>query len=88
MKKRFQAKGVAVAVMDSKTGEILSLVDSNSDVVKDFPKNRIASLVYKPGFVMAHIVFSLALEKKLITPDDLINGHQGRYQFKGRTISS
>jgi len=87
MKKRFQTKGVAIVVMDSNTGEILSLADSNSDVVKDFPKNRITSLTYEPGFVMAPIVFSLALEKKLITPDDLINGHQGCYQFKGRTIT-
>ncbi|WP_434580234.1 hypothetical protein MLC52_09820 [Sulfurimonas sp. NW15] len=87
MKKRFQAKAVAVAVMDSKTGKILSLADSNSNVVKDFPKNRIANLTYEPGFVMAPVVFSLALEKKLITPDDLINGHQGRYQVKGRTIT-
>ena len=87
MKKRFQAKGVAVAVMDSKIGEILSLADSNSNVVKDFPKSRIASFTYEPGFIMAPIVFSLALEKKLITPDALINGHQGRYQLKGKTIT-
>ena len=87
MKKKFQAKSVAVVVMDSRTGKILSLADSNSNAVKDFPKSSIASFTYEPGFVMAPIVFSLALEKKLITPNDLINGHQGRYQLKGRTIT-
>ena len=87
MKKRFQAKDVVVAVMKSKTGEILSLADSNSDIVKTFPKNRIASFTYEPGSVIKPIVFSLALEKKLITPYTLINGHKGHYQLNGQTIT-
>ena len=72
--------------MDSHTGELLSLTGSDCNTIKEFPKNSIASFTYEPGFVMAPFVFSLALEKHLITPYDLINGHQGRYQFQGRTI--
>lgn len=87
MKKRFQAKGVAVAVMDSKTGDILSLANSNSDTGKEFPKNSVASFNYEPGFVMAPMVFSIALEKKLITPNELINGHKGQYKIEGKTVT-
>lgn len=87
MKKSFQAKAVVVAVMDSRTGEILSLADSNSNAIKDFPKNRIASFTYEPGSVIEPIIFSLALEKKLITQYTLINGHKGHYQLKGQTIT-
>ena len=87
MKKSFQAKAVVVAVMDSRTGEILSLADSNSNVIKDFPKNCIASFTYEPGSVIEPIIFSLALEKKLITQYTLINGHKGHYQLKGQTIT-
>jgi len=87
MKEKFQAKGISIAIMDSKTGNILSLADSNSDVVKNFPKNYVANFSYEPGFVIAPIVFSLALDKKLITPDELINGHQGHYHVGGMTIT-
>ena len=87
MKKKFQAKGVSIAVINSKTGNILSLADSNSDVIKDFPKNNIASFIYEPGFVIAPTVFSLALDKKLITPVELINGHQGHYRIRTMTIT-
>ena len=72
--------------MDSHTGELLSLTGSDCNTIKEFPKNSIASFTYESGFVMAPFIFSLALEKHLITPYDLINEHQGRYQFQGRTI--
>jgi len=87
MKKSLQAKDVDIVVMNSKTGEILSLVDSNKDIVKSFPENYIANFSYEPGFVIAPIVFSLALDKKLITPHELINTHRGNYKIKGFSIT-
>jgi len=85
-KEKLRAKDISIAIMDSHTGELLSLTGSDCNTIKEFPKNSIASFTYEPGFVMAPFIFSLALEKHLITPYDLINGHQGRYQFQGRTI--
>ena len=86
MKEKLRAKSISIAIMDSHTGELLSLTASGSNMIEEFPKNSIASFTYEPGFIMAPFIFSLALEKHLITPYDLINGHQGRYQFQGRTI--
>ena len=86
MKEKLRAKSISIAIMDSYTGELLSLTGSDCNTIKEFPKNSIASFTYEAGFVMAPFVFSLALEKHLITPYDLINGHQGHYQFQGRTI--
>lgn len=86
IKNRFKTKGVYIAVMDSKSGNILGLADSNSDVLKDFPNSSIANFTYEPGFVFAPIVFSLALDKHLVNPDALINAHKGKYKVKGMTV--
>ncbi len=87
MKEKLQAKSVTVAVMDSRTGNILSLADSNTNTTKDYPKNAIANFTYEPGFIMAPFIFSLAIENKLITPYTLISGHQGHYQLRGKIIN-
>jgi len=86
MKEEFKSKSISIAIMDSFTGELLSLTGSDCNTTKEFPKNSIANFSYEPGFIMAPFVFSLALEKHLITPFNLINGHQGHYQFQGKTI--
>ena len=86
MKNKFEAKGVSIAVMDSKSGDILALADSNNDILKDFPNNSIASFSYEPGFVCAPIVFALAVDKKHITPNDLINGYKGEYKIAGKIV--
>ena len=87
MKNKFEAKGVSIVVMDSKTGDILAMADSNNNVLEDFPNNSIANFTYEPGFVMAPIVFSIALDKKLVKPNDLIDGHKGEYKIAGKVVT-
>ena len=87
MKNRFEAKGVFIAVMDSKTGDILGLADSNNNMLKDFSNSSIAAFTYEPGSAFMPIVFSLALNKHLINPDELINAHKGVYKIEGKIVT-
>lgn len=87
MKDSLKAQDVAVAIMDSHTGELLSLASANGDTVKEYPNNHIASFSYEPGSIIKSLVFSLALEKKVVNPNDLINGYKGRYVIDTKVIT-
>lgn len=87
MKKQFQAKSISVAAIDSKTGKILVLVNSNTDTIKEFPNNSIANFSYEPGSVFKPIVFSIALEENITTPDTIVNGHKGKYKINGKIVT-
>jgi len=94
MKKELDAKQIMLAVMDSKTGEVLSMVSSNRFLPKDikrsdYPSLRSAMIEYsfEPGSVIKPITFSLLLEKKLVNPYDLVNGHNGRFKIGRKVIT-
>ncbi len=92
MKKEIRAKEIMIAIMDSKTGDILSLASSNRFLPKsikesDYPSLNSGMIEYsfEPGSVIKVITFSLLLDKGLINPYDLVNGHNGRYRI-GKTV--
>ena len=92
MKIELEAKEVMVGVMESSTGKIITLASSNRFMPKDIKRSDYPSLrsgmieySYEPGSVMKVITFSLLLDKGLINPYDLVNGHNGRFKM-GRKI--
>jgi len=92
MKIKLHAKQIMIAVMNSNTGDVLALASSNRFLPKhikrsDYPSLNSGMIEYsfEPGSVIKPITFSLLLEKHLINPYDLVNGHNGRYKL-GRKI--
>ena len=94
MKKDLQAKQIMIAVMDSKNGKILTLASSNRFFPKNIKKSDYPSLntgmieySFEPGSVIKTLTFALLLDKKLVNPYDLVNGHNGRYKIKNKIIT-
>jgi cell division protein FtsI (penicillin-binding protein 3) len=92
MKTELDASQIMIAIMESKTGKILSLASSNRYLPKDIKRSDYSSLrsgmieySFEPGSVLKPITFALLLDKGLINPYDLVNGHNGRYKM-GRKI--
>ena len=94
MKKELRAKQIMIAIMNSKNGNILTLASSNRFLPKsikrsDYPSLNIGMIEYsfEPGSVIKPITFSLLLERNLINPYDLVNGHNGRYKLGYKIIT-
>ncbi len=93
IKEELQADEVIVTVMEAKTGKILILASSNrfdpSHIRKvDYPSLNTNAIEYsyEPGSVIKPIIFALLLDRDLITPYDMVNGHNGRYTMGRKTI--
>ncbi|MCF6339789.1 MAG: penicillin-binding protein 2 [Sulfurimonas sp.] len=94
MKKELRASEVMIAIMDSVSGEVLSMASSNRYLPKDIKKSDYPSLnssmieySFEPGSVIKTITFALLLENGLVNPYDLVNGHNGRYKIGKKTIT-
>lgn len=94
MKEELQAKEIMLAVMNSYNGEILTLASSNRFFPKDIKKSDYPSLnssmieySFEPGSVIKPITYALLLDKNLINPYDLVNGHNGKYKIGNKTIT-
>ncbi len=94
MKIELQAKQVMLAAMDSKTGKVLTIASSNRYLPKkikrsDYPSLNSGMIEYsfEPGSVIKPITFALLLEKKLVNPYDLVNGHNGRFKIGRKVIT-
>jgi len=94
MKKDLRAKQIMIAIMDSSTGDVLSMASSNRFLPKkikrsDYPSLRSGMIEYsfEPGSVIKTVTFSLLLDKGLINPYDLVNGHNGRFKIGRKTIT-
>ncbi len=94
MKKKLQAKQIMIAIMDSRTGDVLSMASSNRFLPKhikrsDYPSLRSGMTEYsfEPGSVIKPVTFSLLLEHKLVNPYDLVNGHNGRFKIGRKVIT-
>lgn len=94
MKLELDAKEIMIALMDGKNGDILSLAssnrfDPNSIKKDDYPSlnNGIIENSYEPGSVIKAITYALLLDKNLINPYDMIDGHNGRYKLGKRFIT-
>lgn len=91
--KEFSAKEILIAVMDTKTGKILTLAstkryDPNNIIKKDYESlNSTASeYAYEMGSVMKPIIFSLLLKANKVNPLELIRTYGGEYKLGNRTI--
>ncbi len=94
MKKELRAKEVMIAVMDSHTGEVLTMASSNRFLPKSIKRSDYPSLnsgmieySFEPGSVIKTLTFSLLLDKGLINPYDLVNGHNGRFKIGRKVIT-
>ena len=94
MKEYLKAKQIMIAIMNSHTGDIYTVASSNRFFPKnikksDYPSLRSAMIEYsfEPGSVLKTITFSLLLDKGLINPYDLVNGHNGRFRMGRKVIT-
>jgi len=94
MKKELRAKEVMIAIMNSKTGDVLAIASSNRYFPKaikrsDYPSLNSSMIEYsfEPGSVLKPITFALLLEHKLVNPYDLVNGHNGRFKMGRKVIT-
>lgn len=93
IKEQLQADEIIATVMESKSGKILTLASSNrfdpSHIRReDYPalNTNAIEYSYEPGSVIKPIIFSLLLDRHLINPYDMVNGHNGRYTMGRKTI--
>ncbi len=94
MKKEIRAKYIMIAIMDSHKGDIYALASSNRFFPKKIKRSDYPSLnswmieySFEPGSVIKPITFSLLLDKGLVNPYDLVNGHNGRFKMGHKTIT-
>jgi cell division protein FtsI (penicillin-binding protein 3) len=78
------AKGGTVIVMDPAAGDILAMAnyptfDPNMllEATSQHRQNRAIEATYTPGSVFKAITYGSALEKKLISPDDMVDSGNG-----------
>ncbi|MEA2100721.1 MAG: penicillin-binding protein 2 [Campylobacterota bacterium] len=94
MKKEIRAKQIMIAIMDSKNGNIIAVASSNRYLPKnikisDYPSlnNGMIEYSFEPGSVIKTVTFALLLDKGLVNPYDLVNGHNGRYRIGKKVIT-
>ncbi len=94
MKIELKAKQIMIAIMDSQTGKVLAMASSNRYLPKNIKRSDYSSLrsgmieySFEPGSVIKTITFSLLLDKKLVNPYDLVNGHNGRFKIGRKVIT-
>lgn len=93
IKQQLQADEIIATVMESKSGKIIALASSNrfdpSRIrTEDYPSLNANAIEYsyEPGSVIKPIIFSLMLDRGLINPYDMVNGHNGRFTMGTKTI--
>ncbi len=94
MKKQLDANQIIIAIMESNNGKVITLASSNRFFPKhikrsDYPSLNSAMTEYsfEPGSVIKSITFSLLLDKGLVNPYDLVNGHQGHFRLGKQNIT-
>jgi cell division protein FtsI (penicillin-binding protein 3) len=93
-KENFDAKEIIAAVMRSEDSKIIAITSSNRYNPLDIKKDEIANLqpkattyAYEPGSVLKPIVYAIALEHKIISPNTVIDTMGGRMRLAGRTVT-
>ena len=94
MKIDLRAKQIMIAIMNSNNGKVITMASSNRFLPKkikrsDYPSLNSGMIEYsfEPGSVIKTITFSLLLDKGLVNPYDLVNGHNGRFKIGRKTIT-
>ena len=92
MKEEIRANQIIISIMNSENGKVITMASSNRFLPKSIKKSDYPSLnsgmieySFEPGSVIKTITFALLLDKGLVNPYDLVNGHNGRYKI-GRKI--
>ena len=92
--KALDAKEVLAVVLNSETGEVLTLATSNrfnpdNILKKDYGALNVTAIeyIYEPGSVMKSITFALLLKANKINPYDIINVYGGRFQLGKKVIT-
>ncbi|MEA1892515.1 MAG: penicillin-binding protein 2 [Campylobacterota bacterium] len=94
MKKEIRAKQIIIAIMNSTNGNVITTASSNRFLPKkirrkDYPSLNAAMTEYsfEPGSVIKTVTFALLLDKGLVNPYDLVNGHNGRFRIGRKLIT-
>jgi cell division protein FtsI (penicillin-binding protein 3) len=94
MKIELKAKEIICAVMDSKDARVITMASSNRYFPKNIKRSDYPSLnsamteySFEPGSVIKPITFALLLDKDLVNPYDLVNGHNGRFKIGRKVIT-
>ena len=93
IKEQLKADEIIATVMEAKSGKIVALASSNrfdpSRIrTEDYPSLNTNAIEYsyEPGSVIKPIIFALLLDRNLISPYDMVNGHGGRWKMGRKTI--
>jgi len=94
MKAYLRADEIMAVIMDSRSGEVLSLASSNRFQPTSIKKSDYSSLntdaleySFEPGSVLKPLVFSILLEHGKVNPYDIVNGHGGRFKMGRKVIT-
>ena len=89
-----RAKSGSVVVMDPWTGEVLAMASApsfNPNAFNKYPaesrRNRAVADAYEPGSTFKIVTGGLALEQRLVTPDEVIETGDGTIKIGSVTIS-
>lgn len=90
---KLQAKEILVGIMNSKSGEILTLAtsrrfDPRRIEKKDYPALNASAteISFEPGSIIKPIIYAILLEKNLISHNERIFLHNGYYRIGRHTI--
>jgi len=93
-RRELDAKEILVGIVQSETGEFLSLATSsrfNPDSIekKDYGSLNISAIeyIYEPGSVMKPITLALLLKANKVNPYDIINVYGGSYKIGSKVIT-
>ncbi len=91
-KEQLQAKEIIAAVMDSESGDIIAVASSRRyDIthVENADALTISAIryIFEPGSVMKPIIFSLLLQNRLVTLDEIVRTYNGHFQLGNKVIT-
>jgi cell division protein FtsI (penicillin-binding protein 3) len=93
IKDKLQADEIIATVMEANTGKVIALASSNRFDpghirMQDYPSLNANAIEYsyEPGSVIKPVIFALLLDRHLINPYDMVNGHNGRFQLGRKMI--
>lgn len=88
------ARGAAAVVLDSRTGEILSMASlptydpgDRSSLDSDALRNQAITDTFEPGSIMKPFTAALALDLGRITTSTMFDTGNGHFRYQGSTIS-
>ena len=93
-KKELDADEVLAVVMESKSGKVLSISSSNRFKPSSIPGeknttliNHVLQISYEPGTIITPIIFAMLLDKGLVSPNEMVDCHNGKYVMGTKTIT-